>query len=329
MSRDGMTEQWPDGTTPQPHFRQYRYRPYRRSLIVVGLLIMALQPFTGRSQAAAMPITVTDDNGRQLTLTASPQRIVSLSPNITEILFDLGAGSRIIGTIDQSNHPDEARQIVRIGDHHGVDIEAIVSLKPDLIISWPSGNLPRQLQTLERLGLTLYASDAQRLKDIPRTIQNLGRLTGTDERATELAGEFQRRLQSLQDRYRDRPTVSVFVQIWAKPLMTVNDQQLISDVIHLCGGRNVFGDLTTLTPRVSTEAVLQANPDVIISTSENGDDPLSLHDWHRWPTLKATQDGRLYGIDPNIISSPTPRILDGAERMCRLLERSRKPSASQ
>ena len=323
MSRHDMTGQR-SGDTDAYH----RCRQYHR-LAIVSLVIMALLPFTGELQAAATPIMVTDDSGSTLTLTAPARRIISLSPHITEILFTLGAGSLIVGTMDQSNYPDAARRIRRIGDHLGLDIEAIVSLKPDLIINWTSGTLPRQLQTLKNLDLPLFASDPQRLDDIPRTIQNLGRLTGTDDRATELAGEFQRRLLALRDRYRNRPTVSVFLQIWAQPLMTVNDQQLLGDVIHLCGGRNVFGDLPTLAPRVSTEAVLQADPDVIISTAESGDDPASLQNWHRWPTLKATRDGHLYGIDPTIISRPTPGILDGATQMCRLLERSRATAARQ
>jgi len=317
-----------------------RQRPvsgYHR-LTIACLIAIALLPYASRLLAATSPaptlpvatssaatsIATIDDAGMELTLSAPAQRIISLSPHITEILFMLGAGSRVVGTMAQSNYPDEARQIQRIGDHNGLDIETIVALKPDLIISWPSGNLPRQLQTLGRLGLPLFASDPQRLDDIPRTLQNLGRLTGSDDRAMELVREYQQRLQVLRDRYSNKPTVSVFLQIWPQPLMTVNDQQLLGDVIHLCGGRNVFGDLATLAPRVNTEAVLQANPDVIISTAEGGDDPLSLRDWHRWPALKATRDGHLYGIDPAIISRPTPRILDGAVQMCRLLDQSRQ-----
>lgn len=297
------------------------------SLTVLCLFTVLLLPFT-RPVSAAPTIVATDDNGMQLSLAMPARRIISLSPHITEILFALGAGARIVGTTAQSNYPEAARQIQRIGDYQGLDIEAIVALQPDLIISWPSGNPQRQLQTLKQLGLPLFASDPQRLKDIPGTIQNLGRLTGTDAQAARLAADFQRRLQALRDRYRNKAPVAVFVQLWAQPLITVNDRQLISDVIQLCGGRNVFGDLAALAPHVSTEAVLQANPDVIITTAETGIDPPALSNWHRWPALKAIRTGQLYGIDPLIISRPTPDILDGATRMCRILERSRALTAS-
>ena len=323
MSRHDMSGQATASVFPHnPH------SGIRRRLAGVCLVAIMQTLFAGRLPAA-IPIMASDVSGTKPVLTAPARRIISLSPHITEILFALGVGSRIVGTMDQSNYPDEARQIRRIGDHNHLDIEAIVALQPDLIISWPSGNPPRQLQTLERLGLPLFASDPQRLDDIPGTMQSLGHLTGTDDRATELVGEFQQRLQVLRDRYRNKPTISVFLQIWDQPLMTVNDQQLIGDVIHLCGGRNIFGNLATLAPRVSIEAVLQANPDVIISTAENGDDPVSLRNWHRWPTLKATRYSHLYGIDPAIISRPTPRILDGAAQMCRLLDQSRSTVAGQ
>jgi iron complex transport system substrate-binding protein len=305
---------------------RHRSRADSRRTGTICLLLILLQPLAGLQAAAA--ITVSDDQDRELTLSAPARRIISLSPHVTELLFALGAGQRLVGTIAHSNYPDQARRIRRIGDYRGLDIEAIIALKPDLIVTWPSGNPPEQLQTLRRLGLPLFASDPGRLDDIPDTLERLGRLTDNAARATKRAAEFRQRLQYLRERYSKRTPVPVFVQIWRQPLMTVNGRHLISDVVHVCGGRNIFADLTALSAQVSTEAVLQANPDVIISTAENGDDPPSLRDWHHWPTLTATREGHLYGIAPDIIASHTLRILDGATRMCRLLERARNARVS-
>jgi iron complex transport system substrate-binding protein len=300
--------------------------PGTRRLRAFWLFVVLWQPLAGLQAATAL--AVIDDEGRKLTLAAPAQRIISLSPHVTELLFAVGAGPRIVGTIAHSDYPSGARRIRRIGDYRGLDIEAILALEPDLIVTWPSGNPPEQLQTLKRLGLPLFASDPVRLEDIPETLARLGRLTGDDAQAAEQAAAFQRRLQQLRVRYRDRAPVTVFVQIWRQPLMTVNGHHLISDVVKLCGGRNIFADLSALSAQVSTEAVLQADPDVIITTAEDGNDPPSLRDWHRWPTLKATRDGHLYGIAPDIIASDTPRILDGAARMCRLLEQARTNTTS-
>jgi iron complex transport system substrate-binding protein len=241
-------------------------------------------------------------------------------------LYAAGAGAYIVGTTSYSDYPPAARQIPRIGDHSGLDLEAILGLQPDLIIAWPSGNPQAQLQKLQTLGLTIYNAEPQRLEDIPRTIEQLGLLSGTTTQAASSAADFRQRLQGLRQHYQGLTPVRVFFQIWEQPLLTINGQHLINDVIELCGGHNIFAGSPLLTPQISIEAVLLANPEAIITSSNDNTSgqPASLQHWHTWENLDASRNGHLYGIDPAQISRHTPRILTGAQLLCEDLQQVRR-----
>ena len=288
-----------------------------RSLIVFVLLALVF------SCPYAAPITLTDDSGNIFTLDKPAQRIISLAPNITELLFAAGAGSTIVGTVEHSDFPPEAMRIPRIGNHTGVDIEAIIALQPDAIMAWPSGNPQSQIQTLKQLQLPVFDIDPRHLDDIPDSIIKLGLITDTSTVATASAAAMRMALTALYQNHQQRPSVAVFFQIWEQPLYTINGRHMISDVIQLCGGHNVFANLASLSPRISIEAVIQANPDVIITSTEDGNNPQSLQYWRQWPRLKAAQNKHLYGIAPDAISISSPRILTGARRLCQLLQQVR------
>jgi len=275
------------------------------------------------SAALAAEIRLTDDGGRSVRLKQPAQRIVSLTPHMTELLFAAGAGEHIVGTVEYSNFPLAARRIARIGDNAQLDLERIVALKPDLIVVWKSGNAQRQLDKLLRLGIPVYYNEPRRLADIARAIEQLGRLAGTDAVALPAAQAFAAREAGLRQRYAGRAQVTVFYQIWDKPLMTVNGDHLISDVIRLCGGRNVFAGLKLLTPQISTEAVLAADPEAIFGMTAEAGQAENLDEWKRWPRLKAVARGALFAIHADLISRNTPRILDGAEQLCAQLDAAR------
>lgn len=263
-------------------------------------------------------IDVVDDSGNRVTLPAPAERIISLAPHVTEQLFAIGAGAKIVGAVEYSDYPDEAKAIPRIGGYSRFDLERILALKPDLIIGWESGN-GVQLQRLEQLGLTLYRSEPRRLDDIAAGMEKLGVLAGTEPAAREQAGKFRRRLASLREATRGKAQRTVFYQIWNSPLMTVNGDDLINEVISLCGGKNIFAELPVMTPKVSEEAVIAANPEVIIASGMGRERPEWLEEWRKWPQLKAVKQKRLYVINPSIIQRATPRLLDGAEVMCRFI----------
>lgn len=288
--------------------------------LLAGWLLLALAvPLM--AQAA---VSVTDDAGRTVTLARPAQRIVSLAPHATEMLFAVGAGPRLVGVVQHSDYPEEAKKLPRIGSYNQFDLEAIVALHPDLVIGWKSGNSAAQLERLQKLGLPLFLSEPRHLADVASTMDRLGILAGTDRQAEQATRDFRRRLAYLQAAYSKRPRLRTFYQVWNRPLMTVNGEHLISDVMRLCGAQNVFASLPALTPTVGEEAVLAADPEVIIASGMDQARPEWLDDWRRWPRMKAVKAGNLYFVPPDIIQRPSPRIVEGAERMCAAVENARR-----
>lgn len=269
---------------------------------------------------AAAEIVVTDVGGTRIKLTAPARRIISLAPHITELLFAAGAGDRVVGNVEYGDYPPAARAVPKVGGYSRLDLEAIVALKPDLVIGWETGNAPAAVARLRTMGLSVYLSQPNRMEDIAGELERIGKLAGTEVAANAAATAFRERYARLAARYGERPSVDVFYQIWKQPLMTVNGKQIISDAIRLCGGRNVFAALPILAPTVTVEAVIAANPEVIVASGMGDSRPEWLDDWRRWSTLAAVTGDNLYFIPPDLIQRHTPRILDGAEKLCTHLE---------
>ena len=269
-------------------------------------------------------IQVVDDAGRSVRLARPAQRIVTLAPHMAETLYAAGAGERLVGTVEFSDYPPEAQKVRRVGGYSRVDLEAVAALKPDLVIGWQSGNAPATLDALRALGLTVYVSQPDRIEDVAREIERFGQLAGTEKIAQPKAAELRRRQAALRREYAGRPTVRVFYQIWKQPLATIGGKQIISSAIRLCGGENVFAALETLAPTVSVEAVIAANPEAIVASGMDAARPEWLDDWKRWPTIAAVARGNLFFVPPELIQRHTPRLLDGAEILCRQLESARE-----
>lgn len=276
------------------------------------------------SMATQASISVIDDSGRTVEIKNPAERIISLAPNITESLFSAGAGNKIIGAVSYSDYPEEAKNIPRVGGYPKLDLEKIVSLKPDLIIAWTSGNNSKQIEKLISLGLTVFMSEPRYPEDIAKTIQHFGKLAGTDDVASKSYRDFMQHYESLKKRYSNKEKVKIFYQIWNKPLMTISGAHLISDIIALCGGENVFSDLKVLTPRISLESVLSTKSEVIVSGGMGTARPEWLDDWKAWPALPAVKNEQLYFIDPALMQRVGPRILQGADKLCEILDEVRK-----
>jgi iron complex transport system substrate-binding protein len=273
---------------------------------------------------ASAAISVRDDSGATVVLQQPARRVVSLAPHVTELLFAAGAGERIVGTVSYSDYPPAARAIPRIGDNREVDIERLLALKPDLLVVWRHNASSRQLEQLRELGIPLFYSEPHQLADIPDTLQRLGQLLGTEPQALQEAEALRRQLNDLAARYRNRPRVRVFYQVWAKPLYTLNGRQIVSDAIRLCGGENIFASLPVTAPHVDIEAVLQQNPDAIVSGNrpERSDDGLDI--WQPYPTLQAVRLHNLFAINGDLLNRPGPRMIAGAAALCETLEQARR-----
>ncbi len=275
----------------------------------------------------AAPVSVVDDAGRPVTLAQPARRIVSLAPHLTETLFAAGAGAHLVGTVDHSDYPPEASTIPRVGSYAQLDLERVVALRPDLIVVWQSGNSTAHIDRLRTMGFLLYVSQPNRIEDIAGEIERLGVLADSSRVAVAAATRLREQLADLRQRYASKPKVRTFYQIWRQPLLTVGRQQIIGDVIRLCGGENVFDRLPAMAPAVTVEAVIAADPEAIVASGMGEERPDWLDDWRRWTTITAVARGNLFFVPPTLIQRHTPRLLDGAERLCRQLDvaRQRRP----
>ena len=298
--------------------------PFRPSRFLAAIVCWACCAACVHAEVVHAEIVVRDDAGASLRLPQPARRIVSLAPHVTETLFAAGAGERIVGAVDYSDYPEAARRLPRIGSHAQLDLEAIVALKPDLAVGWASGNSPAHVAKLRALGIPVYLAEPARIDDIAASLERYGELAGTGPAARATATALRERLQALRTRYGARPVVRTFYEIWQQPLTTVGGTQIISDVIRLCGGENVFGGLKALAPRVSVEAVLAADPEAIVASGMDEARPEWLDDWRRWTGMTAVKRDNLFFVPPDIVQRPTPRLAEGAAQLCAHLETARR-----
>ncbi|ACR14465.1 cobalamin-binding protein [Teredinibacter turnerae] len=300
---------------------------FARRLISAALLLGLLMPLASRAQAAsgAHAITVTDYNGDKVSLQQPARRIIALAPHIVENLYSAGAGQYLVGAVDYCDYPPQAKAITRVGSISSHSIEAILAQQPDLVIAWNSGYGGKIIGKLRALGIPVYASNPLQLEDVARSIRDYGKLANTTAVAEKAAQTFLARLQGLRDQYTDHQRLTVLYEVWNSPLQTLNGEHIISDVIALCGGQNVFADAPVIAPKISLESVLSRNPDVIVASGMGEERPEWLDDWRKWPSLKAVQNNHLFFIPPDIIQRHTARILQGVNEMCVHLENARTP----
>lgn len=274
------------------------------------------------SLAGAAPVQVTDGLGNHVSLPAPARRIVSLAPSVTELVYAAGAGSRLVAVSAYSDWPPAARHLPQVGDAFRIDLERIVALKPDVVIGWASGTSPSERAALRRLGLPLVLLAPRKLGDIAKALRLVGKLAGTEQEAERAARAFSAARRRLSAAYAGREPIRVFYELSENPLYTVGGPQIISQVIRLCGGRNVFAGLGKLAPVVTRAAVLARKPQAILVSRYPGARN-AVRDWKRWRWLPAVNHGNLFIVPGDILGRATPRILTGALAVCRDLERAR------
>lgn len=273
--------------------------------------------------AAGAEVRLRDDRGVEVVLPAPASRIVALAPHLAEIAFAAGAGDRVVAVSAFTDHPPAAAQRPVISDATHLDLEALARLKPDLVLVWRSGNPARFGAQLDARGYRTFVTEPERLSDIARIIRAVGRLAGTSMEAERSATEFEARIETLRWRFGGRAEVGVFYEIWDEPLMTLNGRHLISELIALCGGRNLFAGARPLTPVVSREQVLAADPDAILVSAPSARAAERVDAWRRRTTLRAAQRDAILAVDPSLVNRSGPRIADGAAAICEALDRVR------
>ena len=289
----------------------------KSKILIAWVVDLLLISFSGAAE-------IIDDEGNLVRLEKPAKRIISLAPSLTELVYAAGAGSRLIGVVEYSDYPASADSLPVVGRFDGLDIERILELKPDLIVAWQSGNPKSSITQLKNLNLKVYVAEPKNLSSIASHIEKLSVLTGTESRAQIAIQEFNSIYGELKRRYNNKSKVKIFYQLWDRPIITVGGNELINDIIELCGGENIFGDLPQLAPKIDQESVLIRNPKVIVASGSNTERPQWLDEWELWPQLTAVAEENLYFIIPELLQRHTPRALLGTRQMCEYIDQARK-----
>lgn len=267
-------------------------------------------------------VVIYDDLDHRLSFNQNVTRIASLSPYVTEMLYFIGAQKTIVARTQGDNYPADVKKVVSVGDFRQIDIERLLITRPELVVVWQSGPTSYQVKQLENLNIPVFYSYPKTISDVSYTMQRLALLTGQDKQITKVKRWYESWLK-LQRENSNKKRVSVFYQVSNRPIYTLNDNHVLGEIIKGCGGQNVFGNASVLAPMVSLESVLEKDPDVIVASHFlKTSDSLSLY--RAYPTLKAVKNNYLFEIDPDLLDRPGPRLLQGAQFMCEILNKARK-----
>jgi iron complex transport system substrate-binding protein len=281
-------------------------------------IAMALAAAVAGTSVQAQPVEASDARGFTVRLQQPARHIITLAPNLTELVYAAGAGERLAGVARYSDYPPEARSLPVISDAVQFDVERMLALRADLVLAWQGGTPPEAIARMERAGLKMFVAGAAGLDDISRNITAIAQLAGTAAAGSITRAAFDADLLVLRARRSPGAPVRVFYEIWGRPLLTVNNAHLISEIIGLCGGINVFGDQRPLTPEVSREALLAARPDIVLGGS-SADTPAAFS--ARWAALPPPLNVLpVRYLAPDLMQRPTPRILEGARQVCSYLD---------
>jgi iron complex transport system substrate-binding protein len=282
------------------------------SLAVVGSV------FVGETAHAGI---VADEVGRRVNIAGTPQRIVSLAPGITEILFALNLDGKIVGVTSFCDWPREAAKKTSVGGFTNPSLEKIVSLKPDLILATADGNRPETVRQLEKIGMTVYVTNPMDTAGILQSILHIGDVTGRRQVARTLTAQLQRRLDVVTAQISNKKKPRVFFQIGMDPVITVGKRTLISDVIERAGGTNIAGKDTARYPRYSAEGVMAHAPDILLFAPMATDREFKKVKkyWEQFPNIPAVKNKQIYPMNTDLIGRASPRIVDAIEQTAKIL----------
>jgi iron complex transport system substrate-binding protein len=296
-------------------------------LALAGLLLCACAENTPDSaEQTTNPISVTDFTGKTISLDKPAQRIVALAPHVVENIFSAGAGEKIVGVVEWSNYPPQAKTLPIVGGYEKTNHEKIVDLDPDLIIAWESGNSRSSVDRLAELGFTIYIDQPDSLSDVAKSIRDIGTLAGVQTIADTVADDYLEQLAKTRSSYANSSKVSAFYQVWNKPLQSINGKHIISDAIEICGGTNIYADEFAVAPIINIESVLERDPSAIIASGMSSGRPEWLDEWKKWPSLTAVQEDNLFFVNPDHLQRHTIRLLLGMKEVCRQLDLVRAKS---
>ena len=269
-------------------------------------------------------VQVTDFSGKTISLESPAQRIVALAPHIVENIYSAGAGEKLVGVMQYSDYPEQAKQLPLIGSYEKINFEKIIELNPDLVMAWESGNSHASTQRLKELGFPVYIDQPHNLSDVAKSVKDIGILTGNTTYANEIATAYLAQVAKVTAKYENASKITAFYQVWNQPLQTINGQHIISDAIETCGGVNIYANEFAVAPVINIESILERDPQVIIASGVSESRPEWLDEWLKWPSLEAVKRGNLFFVNPNHVQRHTLRLLSGIESICEQLDVARE-----
>ena len=300
---------------------------------ITVLLALLLPWATVSSNQASSKHCTTDMSGRSVCLATDKPKIISLSPASTELLFAAGAGSLVIAVDQHSDYPEAVARLPRVGGYPNINIEAIVGLKPDLVAIWKEGDSTTVEKQLESLGITTFDLNAVTLDEIKQALALTGEIAGNQAQAKKAIDVFSTRLKALQTQYAHLSPVRVLFEFWRAPLIVAGGRLVINDVITLCGGENIYRDVAAPTAEIGIESVIARDPQVIIGSDPRGNTAETRQElldyWKQWSNLQAVRQRQLFSVTSDLIARPTPRVLEGAEMICKQLQAFRQAKQDQ
>lgn len=252
------------------------------------------------------------------------QRIIALSPHAVEMLYAIGAGDKIVATVEYADYPKAALDIPRIGNYNGIQIEQVLKLNPDLIIAWRGGNKGADLDKIKSLGFKIVYSQPKNIEEVSLDLRMLGQLTGRQKQAELVTVQFDNRYNQIREKYQKLVKVDVFYQLWHDPLQSIGPLSWIESLIKDCGGINIFHNANVPYPMVSIESVLVKNPKVIIIPHHSGKESEKKEIWSHWPEISAVENNFIFALNGDLLHRTTPRSLDGLEKLCERIDEGRK-----
>lgn len=286
------------------------YKPvYLCHFLLAGLYLMLISPNLSAQQTTPP--------------TQFAKRIITLSPHLTEMVYSAGAGHALVGTVKYSNFPEAAKAVPRVGDFNALNFERILQLKPDLVLSWQSATAINDLHKLKQLGIEVWQSDIAHLTDIPQQILAIGQKAGTQQAAQITADHLNKLLSELAHRYQNRPPVSTFYQVWDNPLITLNGENFVSQGIALCGGRNIFHNLSQIAPQVNLESLILLNPSLILLGGPAQNQATWKTQWQHYPQIQAVKTQQIVSLNADHFQRPTARFIEALPQLCHIIDQTR------
>jgi iron complex transport system substrate-binding protein len=273
------------------------------------------------TRSAAAEISLKDDLGRTVRLEHPAQRIVSLAPSLTELVYTAGAGGRLVAASEFSDYPPQAKQLPRVSSAGAVSLESVAALHPDLVLAWEDGTRRADIDRLAALGIPVYVAHARTFDDVPRLMSALGTLAGTDTATASRA--YSRRLEGLRREYASRRRVSVLLEVWHLPLTTIAGRHFMNEALATCGARNIFADLPGVAPVVSWEEVFKRDPDAVIGIESARSEARFRALWNERSALRAVKEGHLVYLEADRLQRLSARTPEGVAAMCAAIDRVR------